>query len=57
MKNPISANFKKWTKADVIWMSVALFIITCVCILTWEASDNWISVIVLIGTVFVNIKV
>lgn len=48
----ILANFKKWTKVDLIWTMVSLFIITCVCVLTWDASDNLFSFIVLVGTVF-----
>ena len=51
MKTSILANFKKWTKADIIWTAVSLFIISCVCVFTWDTSENRISVVVLIGTV------
>jgi nicotinamide mononucleotide transporter len=51
MKTLILANFKKWTKTDLVWTTVSLVLITCVCILTWDTSENWISVVVLVGTV------
>lgn len=46
------SNFKNWTKYDVIWTVISLSIITCVCVLTWDTAESWISLIVLIGTVF-----
>ena len=51
MKNLILANFKRWTKTDLLWTAFSLSIITCVCALTWDTSENWISVVVLVGTV------
>jgi len=51
MKNRILANFRKWTKVDVLWTIFSLLIITCVCALTWDASDNLFSFIVMAGTV------
>jgi len=51
MKQIILANFKNWTKIDIVWTAFSLFLITCVCVLTWDASDNLISFIVLAGTV------
>ena len=51
MKRLVFANFKKWTKTDLIWTGISLSIITCVCLLTWDTSENWISIVVLAGTV------
>lgn len=46
------SNFKNWSKGDISWTLVSIIVITLVCIFTWDSSSNWISILVLIGTVF-----
>ena len=45
------ANFKKWTKIDILWTMFSLAVITSVCVFTWDAGDRWISMLVTIGTI------
>jgi len=52
MKERILVNFRKWTKLDLAWTAFSLLTISCVCIMTWDSTDNWFSLIVLAGTVF-----
>ena len=47
----ILANFKKWTKIDIIWTAFSMLVITSVCVFTWDVTDHWVSAFVTVGTV------
>ena len=51
-KNSITANFKSWSRLDILWTAFSLLVITGTCMLTWDASDHFLSALALAGTVF-----